>query len=166
MFKFKLFRRSLTKRNALLVFRQTQFQVFCLLKQPAVFLLGISLSYRGEEACIKLPFYKRNQNYLRQMAFAPILAGAECAAAFPLVSEIYLNQLPIKLMIKSGGFDISRPLKTTGTFLVPNLEDLKSELSGSWHNKSLVIPVDLFDQENNAIGQFKFDAVLKQGTHK
>jgi hypothetical protein len=156
------FRSKLTKRNAMLAFRQAQFQMFCMLKQPALFLLGISLSYRGEKTCIKLPFYKRNQNYLRQMAFAPILAGAECAAAFPLVSEIYLNKLPIKLMIKSGDFDISRPLKSTGIFMVPNIDDVKSELVGEWRSKHLKIPVNLYDHENNIIGQFKFEAVLKQ----
>lgn len=162
MIKFMSFRSKQTKRNVRLAFRQVQFQMFCILKQPTLFILGISLSYRGEKACIKLPFHKRNQNYLRQMAFAPILAGAECAAAFPLVSEIYLNKLPIKLMIKSGGFDISRPLKSTGIFMVPNIEDVKSELMGDWRNKRLEIPVNLYDYDNNIIGQFKFDAVLKQ----
>jgi len=162
MIKFNSFRSKLNQRNAMLELRKAQFKMFCLLKQPAVFLFGISLVYRGEKACIKLPFYKRNQNYLQQMAFAPILAGAECAAAFPLLSEIYLNKLPVKFMIKSGGFDISRPLKSNGTFVVPNIEKVASELSGNWRNKSLEIPVDLYDHENNVIGRFKFDAVLKQ----
>jgi len=162
MIKFKPFRDKLNKRNAMLEFRKAQFQMFCLLKQPTVFLLGISLLYRGDKACIKLPFHKRNQNYLRQMAFAPILAGAECAAVFPLLSEIHLNKLPVKLMIKSGGFAISRPLRSSGIFIVPNIEDVQSELKGDWGNKTLEIPVDLYDHENNVIGQFKFDAVLKQ----
>jgi len=162
MIKFKPFRNKLNKRNAMLEFRKAQFQMFCLLKQPAVFLLGVSLAYRDEEACIQLPFHKRNQNYLGQMAFAPILAGAECAAVFPLLSEIYLNKLPVKLMIKSGGFEINCPLKSNGLFRVPNIEAVASELKGEWRNKSLEIPVDLYDHENNVIGQFKFDAVLKQ----
>jgi|GEM_PF-3744894 len=162
MNKFNALRKKLNKRNAMLELRKAQFQMFCILKQPAVFLFGISLAYRDEKACIKLPFHKRNQNYLRQMAFAPIIAGAECAAVFPLLSEIYLNKLPVKLMIKSGGFDISRPLKSKGFFIVPNIEDVASELKGNWRNKNLEIPVDLYDQENNIIGQFKFDAVLKQ----
>ena len=162
MIKLKSFRNKLTKRNAIVEFRKAQFQIFCMLNQPALFFLGISLRYRGDKACIKLPFNKRNQNYLLQMAFAPILAGAECAAAFPLISEIYLNNLPVKLMIKSGGFDINRPLKSHGLFVVPNLECVQSELKGDWQNKTLEIPVELYDHDNNMVGQFKFDAVLKQ----
>ena len=158
---FNLSRGKLSQKKAELELLKIQFKLFCLLKQPVLFMLGISLASHFDKICVRLPFHKRNQNYLKQMAFAPILAGAECAAAFPLVSEIYLNKLPIKVIIKSGDFEINCPLKTNGTFIC-EIDNIDTLVRGDWKRKTLQIPVSLLDEQSNKIGHFKFDAILRQ----